>query len=150
VTGPGVQRGSRAALAVIALLVLACVIAACGRQTIGPSPPGQVTGGTASSPTPPTAVEVGGLSAAVGRLLLEGGPISPSGQQTPRPWPNKTVWVTAADGSIVATARSGSNGWFTVALDPGSYRLRTADARPVRFVVRAGKVTRLTIIIPVP
>jgi hypothetical protein len=151
-TNARMGRGSRAAAAVIALLVLASLTAACGRQVIGPSPPVQVTGGTSSAATLPPAVTVGGLSGVAGRLLMEGGPItvSPQSRQSPRPWPNKTVWVIAAKGSAVATARSGSSGWFTLALDPGAYRLRTADARSVRFVVRAGKVTRLTIIIPVP
>jgi hypothetical protein len=152
VTGPRAHRGSRAALAVIALLVLASVIMACGRQVIGPGSPTQVKGGTSSAATPPPARTVGGLSGAVGRLFMEGGPITagPATAQTPRPWPGKTVWVIAANGSVVAAARSGSSGWFKMALDPGSYWLRTADARSVRFVVRAGKVTRLTIVIPVP
>ena len=85
----------------------------------------------------------------VGRLLMEGGPMTTM-PQSPRPWPSKAIWVIGSDGTVVATARSGSSGWFTVALDPGRYRLRTADARPLRFVVRAGKVIRLSVVVPVP
>lgn len=134
-------------LAVAALLVMASVAVACGRHMVGPGPPLHQTSGPSSGATAPLAV--GGLSGIVGRVLMEGGPMTTM-PQSPRPWPSKTIWVTDANGGVVATARSGSTGWFTVALDSGSYRLRTADARSVRFAVQAGEVTRLTIVIPVP
>ena len=136
--------------AVAALLLVAGLAGACAGRAIAPGPPVHLTGGPSSEAASPPAPANGGPSGVVGRILMEGGPITPQYQQTPRPWPNKIMVAIDARGTVVATARSGSSGWFSLSLDPGVYRIRTADARPVRVVVHAGKVTRLTIEIPVP
>jgi hypothetical protein len=132
--------------AAVALLLLGVVgfAAACTpNQPVDITPPHRVSIG-------PSVRASDRPSGVVGRVLMEGGPISPSASSTPRPWPNKAIRVTDARGTVVAKARTGTSGWFSAALDPGAYRIRTSDARPVSFVVRAGAVTRLTIEIPVP
>jgi hypothetical protein len=135
---------SKSAVAALLLLGVAGFAAACAyKQPVDITPRSQASIGPSTRATDRP-------SGVVGRVLMEGGPIVPSVPPTPRPWPNKTIWVTDASGTVVAKAKTGSSGWFLVALDPGTYRIRTSDARPVSVVVRADAVTRLTIRIPVP
>jgi hypothetical protein len=139
-------------LAVALLLVVGSFVAACGpkrSQAIG-EPVTLPSGGPSSQAARPPARSTGGPSGVVGRVFMEGGPISLSAPSTPRPWPNKAIRVTDSSGKVVAKARTSRSGWFAVTLEPGGYRIRTSDAWPVGFVVRTGTVTHLTINIPVP
>jgi hypothetical protein len=63
-----------------------------------------------------------------GKLLIEGGPISPGGQQPgKRPIPG-TVQFTAS-GRRPVTARAGSSGTFSVTLPAGTYDVSGSSPR---------------------
>ena len=69
---------------------------------------------------------------------------------TPRPLAEASVRAIDTSGAVVATATTGSDGRFKMALGPGTYRLQTGHAAQLSIVVRAGTYTHVTIQVDVP
>jgi hypothetical protein len=93
-----------------AAAVAVLLLAGCGIRS-GPGPvPGH---GASGQPA---------VGRVTGRLLLEGGPISPRGRQ-PGPRPIRGVLTFTAPGHRPARARAGRTGVFSVRLPPGRYRV---------------------------
>jgi hypothetical protein len=94
-----------------AATVVVLMLAGCGaRGAPGPAP------GDGARGRPPTAGRV------TGRLLLEGGPIRPSGRQ-PGLRPIRGVVTFTTAGRWPVWVRAGRSGIFTVGLPPGRYQL---------------------------
>jgi len=76
-------------------------------------------------------------------------PVEQAGSPCPdRPLATELQIVRGTD--VVATARSGEDGGFRVALDPGSYTIRSASSglpslRPVEVMVRPHAFTSVTL-----
>jgi len=93
----------QAVTGIAAIVLLAACAPAVAHTVAHTTARGTVTGGTVS-----------------GKLQIEGGPISPDGQQPgKRPWPG-TVQFTGAHHHRV-TVRVGDSGTFSVQLPPGTY-----------------------------
>ena len=133
----------RAVIAVLALMLTAACAAACAAAGPPASPSGFVAG----------------------RLLIEGGPISPGGQQSgKRPTPG-TVQFTAS-GRRPVTARADGSGTFSVTLPVGTYDVSGSSPRiidgspgssreapcsqPLSVVVTSKHTTTITLICYVP
>jgi hypothetical protein len=133
-----------------ALLIIGCTAASAAGHTTGRTLAG-------------TARVTGHVT---GKLLIEGGPIGPGGQQPgERPIPG-TVTFTAAGHRPVAVG-VGVSGKFSVWLAPGRYRVagrspriitvtstgkdeeRTCSA-PLSVTVRARHTTTIAVVCPVP
>ena len=100
-----------------------------------------------------------------GKLVLEGGPLGPGGQQPGERPMSGTVTFTAA-GRQAVTVTAGSSGEFSVSLPPGRYQVsgRSPDiievdgghsrerpcSRPTPVVVTAGQAATLTLACIVP
>jgi hypothetical protein len=88
-------------------------------------------------------------SGVAGRVTA--GPSCPV-ERPDQPCPDKPVETTLhllrKDGSVAARGRSGSDGRFTIAVAPGSYRLvadwpsRVGHCAPVEVTVEQGRFTR--------
>lgn len=100
-----------------------------------------------------------------GRLVMEGGPMGPGGQQpVERPIPG-TVTITAA-GHQPVSVTAGSSGRFSVPLPPGRYQVCRRSpsimetdggksrelpcAQPTSATVTAGRTTTITLTFVVP
>jgi hypothetical protein len=59
-----------------------------------------------------------------GRLVLEGGPLGPGGQQPEMRPISGLVQFTRPGGHVVMAARVGRSGSFAVTLVPGTYQVR--------------------------
>ena len=100
-----------------------------------------------------------------GKLVMEGGPLGPDGQQPGERPMSGTVTFTAA-GHRAITVEVGSSGKFSVPLPPGRYRVsgRSPDimevngghsrelpcSQPASVVVRAGSTATITLACVVP
>jgi hypothetical protein len=91
--------------------------------------------------------EAGSSGSGVRGTVLAGPqcPVEQAGSPCPdHPVADALVRATR-DGMVVATDRTDTDGRFTIALDPGTYRLRVetsvgiGGARPVSVVVRSGE-----------
>ena len=111
-----------------------------------------------ASADPPPASPSGSVT---GKLVIEGGPISPGGQQPgPRPIPG-TVQFTAR-GRPSVTARADSSGTFSVTLPAGTYDVSGSSpsisgangqapcSRPLSVAVTSKHTTTITLICIVP
>ena len=125
----GVGRRHAIGLSLMALVALACMLAACGAQTVGAgmqqdqSTPTSQRGTTtpqSQATTPP------GDGTLTGDVVA--GPTCPVERAEdpcpPKPVPNREVRVETTDGALVATTTTDGMGHFRVALAPGSYAVR--------------------------
>jgi hypothetical protein len=100
-----------------------------------------------------------------GRLVMEGGPITPSGQQPDsRPIPGLIEFTRA--GHRVLTVRAGRSGLFSARLPAGTYRIAGRSPRiaevshgrtriipcthPAKVTITARRATRITLACVVP
>lgn len=75
-----------------------------------------------------SAGQVPGTGHVTGRLVMEGGPLGPGGQQPgERPIPGTVTFTTA--GHQAVSVRVGSAGTFTVQLPPGRYHVSGRSPR---------------------
>jgi hypothetical protein len=115
-------------LLVAALLVVVSLVVGCG--------PKHTTGTTS------------GVS---GRVLVSGGP-PPINNVTPTASPLAGTSVRAIDtnGTVVATATTGIDGRFKMALGPGTYRLQAPNAAQMSVEIRRSAYAHVTIEVEVP
>lgn len=102
-------RGRYLALsfALLVVLALASLLAACGVQTVNDGSQqnqGTLTGDVVAGPTSPVQ--------------------SSSTSDPTKPVPNREVRIETADGTLVTTTTTDAQGHFSVALAPGSYVVR--------------------------
>jgi hypothetical protein len=136
-------RGGGYAVVPLAVGLLAGCAAALAQPHVAGQPDGRVTG----------------------HLIMEGGPIQPSGQQPVRPIPG-TVTFTAA-GHRSTSIQVGNSGTFSVRLSPGRYQISAKSPRiievdaaghdhelpcsqPLSVTVKAGHPAAITIACIVP
>jgi hypothetical protein len=82
-----------------------------------------------------------------GRLLIEGGPMGPGGQQPgPRPIPGTVTFTMAGHRSV--SAEVGASGKFSAWLPPGRYRV-TGRSPDIETVTSSGKTVEQTCSQPV-
>jgi len=84
-----------------------------------------------------------------GRLLREGGPLGPGGQQPGLRPMSGTVTFTAA-GHRRVTVRVGNSGSFSVRLRPGRYQVSGPCSRPTPVTVTARSTAHVKIICVFP
>ena len=147
-----------------ACVLAVLVLAGCSAT----STPATSTAATSTAATGPatarTSVSATGLI--TGRLVMEGGPLGPGGQQpTARPIAG-TVTFTAA-GHRPVSAQVGSSGTFSVMLAPGRYQVsgsstdietvsssggqqEQACSQPLSATVTAGQTITITVVCAVP
>jgi hypothetical protein len=148
------------------LLMPACLpIGAC--LLAAPLLAGCASGGTATvAATTMGQVQAPAEGRLAGRMVMEGGPMSPDGQQPPERPISGTVTITAP-GHKAVTVKAGSSGRFSVSLPPGRYQLSgrspaimTVDAnghsheqrcsQPVSATVTASHTATITLACIVP
>jgi hypothetical protein len=99
-----------------------------------------------------------------GRLVMEGGPIQPGGQQPVRPIPGLVTFTEA--GHRPTSIQVGNSGTFSVRLSPGRYRVSAKSPRiievdgghdrelpcsqPLSVTVKAGHPAAITVACAVP
>jgi hypothetical protein len=98
----------------IAVVAATAAVTACAARQAGAGPAGTGSAGTAAQ-----GPEYGTVT---GRLVLEGGPLGPGGQQPPTRPLRGLVELIGPSGHIVRV-RVGASGSFTVRLVPGTYRV---------------------------
>ena len=142
---------ARAVSCLAALLLLTACAAGPGQRTGQPTAPGPGRDPARGTVT--------------GRLVREGGPLGPGGQQPgAHPIPG-TIRFTAGQHRVI-TVRTSRAGTFSVQLPAGKYQVsdrsprlllvaadgiaRQTWSRPVTVTVSARHVTRITLVIAVP
>jgi hypothetical protein len=95
----------------IAAIAAVAALTACAAQTSQSGPGGT----TANRPA------YGTVS---GRLVMEGGPLGPGGQQPPTRPLSGFVQFIGPSGQVVQVVKVGRSGSFTTTLVPGTYRVR--------------------------
>ncbi len=118
----------------IAVIAAAAAITACAAQSSESGP-----GGTAANRP-----SYGTVS---GRLVMEGGPLGPGGQQPPIRPLSGFVQFIGPSGQVVQVIKVGRSGSFSTTLVPGTYRVRGGSPAVIEVSSpgRNGKVRPCTV-----